>query len=130
MTGIVLVPPAPRFEVNTIDPSASPGDDGVVAVTWKVRLWPGRSSTTDGDTDPNGANFSVETCQPTVPLVPPSEATSPKSTPVQVPGVGCRTSAVSKLPTPCGNECEANRPFGSIRISRTRAFRPLAGLPG
>ena len=40
------------------------------------------------DRTERGELLASTTCQPTVPLVPPSEATSPNSTPVQVPGVG------------------------------------------
>ena len=29
-----------------------------------------------------------------------------------------------------GTECAANRPCGSMRMSRTRAFIPLVGFPG
>ena len=100
------------------------------ADTCTVRLWPGCSTRNEGDTEPNGANFWVETCHGTVPLVPPSDATSPKITPVQVPATGYRTSTLPKLPTPWGSEWAANRPSGSIRISRTRELFPLAGVPG
>ena len=57
-----------------------------------------------------------------IPLVPPIEAASLKMTPVQGPATGYRTSALPKLPTPCGSEDAASRPRGSTRMNRTRAL--------
>src|SRR5579863_4605460 len=113
-----------RSDRTTIEPLESPGDDGVVALTVKVLLWPGASSASDGETEPNGTACSVATRQGTVPLVPPSEATSPKMTPVHRPGTGSTTSTLPKLPGPCGSECAASLPRGSTRIIRTREFNP------
>ena len=49
---------------------------------------PASETTNEGETEANGTNCWVETCHGIVPLVPPSAATSPKMTPVQVPGDG------------------------------------------
>ena len=126
VTGIEVDPPKPKSDLSTIEPAASPGDDGVVALTVTVRLWPGPSNTRLGDTEPNCTNCSVATRQGTVPFVPPSAATSPKITPVHVPGGrGADVDVRRNCRRPCGSECAANRPRGSIRISRTREFRPV-----
>ena len=114
------------MSITTIDPSASPGADGVVALIVKVCLWPGASTASDGDTEPNPMVCSVATRQGTAPLVPPSAATSPKMTPVHRPGAGSTTSTLPKLPGPCGSECAASLPSGSTRIIRTREFSPTS----
>ena len=91
MTGIELLSAPtkgsmpPPVEVRTIEPDESPGVVGVVALTWTVWLWPGARNSELGETEPNGTNFCVDTCQGMAPFVPPAEATSPKMTPVQVP---------------------------------------------
>src|ERR1022692_2093206 len=102
VTGIVVL--SPEEELNTIEPAASPGEDGVVSCTVIAALWPAASVTFDGETEPNEVNCAVATRHGTTPLVPPSAATSPKMTPVQVPAVGAVTSTFPKLPTPCGSE--------------------------
>ena len=101
-------------------------------VVWRctVSVWPGVSVSVLGVTEPNEANCWVETRHGTVPFVPLSAAVMPKMTPVQVPAAGSVTSTLPKLPTPCGSECAANLPVGSMRISRTRWLLPLAGFPG
>ena len=47
-----------------------------------------------GHTEPNEVNRWVATRHGTAPLVPPSAATSPKMTPVQVPAAGNLTSTL------------------------------------
>ena len=92
MTGTEVT--SPRSELTTIDPAASPAVAGAVARTVTVRLWPGRSTTEADETEPNESNCSVATRHGTAPFVPSSAAVSPKMTPVQVPGVGYRTSTL------------------------------------
>src|ERR1700733_10443728 len=130
MVVTVLAGVEPMIEVNSIEPALSPGDAGVVALTWTVLLLPGWRLKSDGVIEPSERYPWVAARHGMVPLVPLSAATSLKMTPVQVPATGRVTSALPKFPTPCGSECPANRPFGSMRISRTRALLPLAGLPG
>src|SRR5271155_4167410 len=121
---------APMFELTRIEPARSPGDGGALAETVTVLLAPGASVKPLGVILANGTYCSVSTCHGTVPFVPLSAAVMPKITPVQVPAAGDVTSTFPKFPTPCGSECAAKLPFGSIRINRTRELLPLAGFPG
>jgi len=78
----------PPLEVKTIEPAVSPGVVGVAAVTSSTALWPGASSKNDGETLANGTKLLVDTRRGTTPFIPPSEAKSPKMTPVQLAGGG------------------------------------------
>jgi hypothetical protein len=78
VTGTEVV--SPLLELTTIDPAESPGVAGAVALRLTVRLWPGPSTSREGETEPNESNGSVATSHGTVPFVPPSAAVSPKMT--------------------------------------------------
>ena len=100
-------------------------------MTVNVPVAPAARLSDAGDTLPNEAYCCVLASNGTLPAVPPSAPDSmPKITAVHRPATGLTTSTLPKLPTPCGSEWAANRPLGSIRISRTRALLPLPGFPG
>src|ERR1700683_4529513 len=87
---VLAVPPG---VCTTIEPEASPGAAGALALTVTVACWPGASVTWLGETFPNRTSCCAATCQSTVPVVPlVARLLVPiglEITPVQVPGIGC-----------------------------------------
>src|SRR6202161_1553726 len=100
---VVLVPPG---VCTTIEPEASPGAAGALALTVTVACWPGANVTWLGETLPNGTSCCAATCQSTVPVVPLVAGSlvpiGLEITPVQVPAIGCCTVVRAELLGPSG----------------------------
>jgi hypothetical protein len=112
--------------VTTIEPLTSPDPAGTTALTVTVADCPGRSLTRDGVTDPKGPGVDTDAPNRTVPVVPFADDAELMTIAVHVPGDGRRTDALPYPLTPCGSDCPASRPSGSIRSNRTRPARELA----
>src|ERR1700689_5382927 len=136
---VLAVPPG---VCTTVEPEASPGVAGALALTVTVACWPGASVTWLGETVPNGTSCCAATCHSTVPVVPLVAGLlvpiGLEITPVQVPAIGCCTVVRPKLLGPSGNVHAAISPRGSIKSMLTlllplisqSASRHEAGLPG
>ena len=110
----------------------------MVALTVKVWLWPGASTAVDGDTEPNDTTCSVATRHGTAPLVPPSEATSPKMTPVHgargrvhhVDAAEVAQALRQRVRREPAARVDQDHPHPGVQPGLARLLRQNAGLPG